>query len=42
MCERDYILNHSKCACEIGKSLKSIIDATVVTCDEIIDAVAKS
>ena len=30
------------CACEIDKNSKSITDNSVVTCDTILDAVAKS
>ena len=40
ICEKDYIWNPA--ACENGKYLVSIIDDSVITCDEIIDAEAKS
>ena len=40
--EKDYIWNLSICSCENGKYLASITDNSVITCDEIIDADAKS
>ena len=42
VCEKDYIWNPSTCSCENGKYLASIMDDSVITCDEIIDAEAKS
>ena len=39
-CEKDYIWNTDTCSCEIGKYLASIF--SVITCNEIIDAEAKS
>ena len=41
ICEKYYILNPATCICKIGKYLASIIDYSVVTFDEIIDAGAK-
>ena len=41
VCEKDYICNTSTCACEFDKYLNNIIGDLVVTCDEIIDVVAK-
>ena len=38
MCGKDYIWYPSTCTCECGKYFKSIIDYSVVTCDEVIDA----
>ena len=35
MCEKDYIWNPATCSCENGKYLASIIDDSVITCDEI-------
>ena len=35
-------LNPSTCSYEYGKYLVSIIDDSVITCDEVIDAEAKS
>ena len=32
------ISNLAKCSCENGKQLANIIDDSVITCDEIIDA----
>ena len=40
VCEKDYICYTSTCACEFDKYL-NIIGDLVVTCDEIIDVVAK-
>ena len=42
--EKDYIWNPSKCSCENGKYLASVIVDSVTTCYEIIgaDAEAKS
>ena len=43
MCvENDYIWNPATCSCENGKYLASIIDNSVVMCDETIDAEIKS
>ena len=36
MCEKDYIWNPNACACENDDYLESIIDDSVITCDEII------
>ena len=38
ICEKDYIWNPAICSCENGKYLAIIIDDSVITCDEIIDA----
>ena len=38
ICEKDYIWNRSTCICKNGKYLASIINDSVITCDEIIDA----
>ena len=37
MYEKDYIWNPTTCSCENGKYLASIIDDSVITCDEIIE-----
>ena len=37
MCEKYFVQNPSRCACEIDKYLKSIIGGSVVICDEIIE-----
>ena len=37
----NYIWNHCSCTCGNGKYVESIIDNSLVTCDEIIDAIAK-
>ena len=41
-CEKHNICNPATCDCENGKHLASIIDNSMITCDEIIDAKAKS
>ena len=38
ICEKDYVWNPSACNCENGKYLASIMDDSVITCDEIINA----
>ena len=38
ICEKDYIWNPATCSCKNGKYLASIIDDSVITSDEIIDA----
>ena len=38
ICENDYALNPATCNCENGKYLASIIDDSVITCDEVIDS----
>ena len=42
ICEKDYIWNHATCSCKSGKYLASIIDDSVITCDEILDADAEA
>ena len=42
ICEKDYIWNPATCSCKNGKYLASIIDNSVIMCDEIIDAEGKS
>ena len=37
MCEKDCIWNPATCSCENGKYLASIIDNSVIMCDEIIE-----
>ena len=41
MCEKDYIWNPAAWSCKNNKYLASVIDDSVITCDEIIDAEAK-
>ena len=38
ICKKDYIWNPATCSCKNGKYLASIIDNSVITCDQIIDA----
>ena len=40
-CEKD-VWNPATCICKNGKYLANIIDVSVITCDEIINAEAKS
>ena len=42
VCKYGYIWNLDMCSCENGKYLESIIGDSVIMCDEIIDALAKS
>ena len=37
VCEKDYIWNPATCSCENGKYLKSIIDDSVIMCNEVIE-----
>ena len=37
VCEKDYIWNPATCSCEYGKYLASIMDDSVITCDESIE-----
>ena len=37
VCEKDYIWNTATCNCENSKCLASIIDDSVITCNEIIE-----
>ena len=37
MCEKDYILSCTTCSCENGKYSASIIDDSVITCEEILE-----
>ena len=41
ICEKDYIWNPATCSYKKSKYFASIIDDSVITCDEIIDAEAK-
>ena len=36
-CEKDYVWNSATCNCKNGKYLTSIMDDSVITCDEIIE-----
>ena len=42
MRKKDYIWNPTTCSCENGKYLANIIDNSMITCEEIIDAETKS
>ena len=41
-CGKDYIWNPATCSYKNGKFITSIVDNLIITCDEIIDAEAKS
>ena len=36
--EKEYIWNPAKCSCQNGKYLASIIDNSVIMCDEVIES----
>ena len=38
VCEKDYVWNPATCNCENGKYLASIMDDSVITCDEITES----
>ena len=38
VCKTDYVWDLTTCNCKNGKYLASIMDDSVITCDEIIDA----
>ena len=38
VCKKDYIWNNATCNCENGKYLASIVENSVITCDQIIEA----
>ena len=38
VCEKDYIWNPATCSCENGNYLANIVNDSVTTCDETIDA----
>ena len=42
ICEKNYIWNPATCSCKNGKYLASIIDNSVIMCDEIIEAETKT
>ena len=37
ICEKDYVWNPATCNCENGKYLASIMDDSVIKCDEVIE-----
>ena len=36
-CDKEYIRKPTTCSCENGKYLATVIDDSVITCDETID-----
>ena len=38
VCKKDYIWNPATCSCQKGKYLASIMDDSVIICDEIIES----
>ena len=41
MCQKDYVWNPATCNCENENYLASIMDYSMITCDEIIESYAK-
>ena len=41
ICKKDYFCNPSTCTCKNGNYLASIINNSVITCDEIMDVEEK-
>ena len=39
MCETDYVWNPPTCSCENGKCLASIIDVSLITCNQLIEEI---
>ena len=40
--EKDYVWNSTTCSCENGKYLPSIMDDSLIMCDEVINAYDKT
>ena len=38
ICEKKYVWNPSTCICENGKYLTSVMDDSVIMCDEVIES----
>ena len=38
VCEKDYVWNPATCSCENGKYLASVMDVSVIMCDEVIES----
>ena len=38
ICEKDYVWNSATRSCENGKYLASIMDDSLITCDEVIES----
>ena len=38
VCEKEIVSNPTKCVCEIGKYLASIMNDSLITCDEVIES----
>ena len=41
ICEKEYVWNPATCSCENGKYLASIVDDSVITCDDVIESYNK-
>ena len=39
MCETDYVWNPPTCSCENGKCLASIIDVSLIKCNQLIEEI---
>ena len=38
VCEKDYVWNPATCSCNNGKYLASVMDDSVIMCDEVIES----
>ena len=38
VCEKDYVWNLATCSCNNGKYLASVMDDSVIMCDEVIES----
>ena len=38
VCEKDYVWNPATCSCKNGKYLASVMDVSVIMCDEVIES----
>ena len=38
ICEKDYVCNPANCICENGKYLTSIMDNSLVMCDQVVES----
>ena len=38
VCQKDYVWNPATCSCKNGKYLASVMDVSVIMCDEVIES----
>ena len=38
VCQKDYVQNPATCSCKNGKYLASVMDVSVIMCDEVIES----